>query len=52
MAGHAFNPRQRQVDLCEFQTSLVYKESSRSAKITDFVSKNKNIKDKISKNTG
>jgi hypothetical protein len=33
--AHVFNSntwRQRQVDLCEFETSLVYKASSRIAK--------------------
>jgi hypothetical protein len=34
-AVHAFNPntqRKKQVDLCEFQISLVYKLSSRTAR--------------------
>jgi hypothetical protein len=36
--------RQRQVDLCEFKTSLVYRASSRTARVTQRnpVSKNKN----------
>ena len=27
--AHAFNPRQRQVDLGEFETSVIYREISR-----------------------
>ena len=37
MVGHAFNPsigRQRQADLCEFEASLVYRASSRTARAT------------------
>ena len=37
MVGHAFNPsigRQRQEDLCEFEASLVYRASSRTARAT------------------
>jgi hypothetical protein len=30
--AQAFNPRQRQVDLCRFKTSLVYTASSRTAR--------------------
>ena len=35
VVAHTFNPstgRQRQVDLCEFKASLVYLESSRTAR--------------------
>jgi hypothetical protein len=34
---HTFNsitPRQRQVDLCEFEASVVYRASSRTARAT------------------
>jgi hypothetical protein len=38
MVVHTFNPskigRQRQVDLCEFEASLVYRASSRTARAT------------------
>ena len=43
----AFNPRQRQVDLCEFKASLVYRASARiDSKATQRypVSKNKETK--------
>ena len=37
MVAHAFNSstrRERQVDLCEFKASLVYRASSRTARAT------------------
>jgi hypothetical protein len=34
MVRYAFNPRQRQVDLCEFEASLVYLMSSRTVRAT------------------
>jgi hypothetical protein len=35
MVMHVFNPvLQRQADLCEFEASLVYIESSRIARVT------------------
>ena len=30
---HGFNPRSQEADLCEFEISLVYRESSRTARI-------------------
>ena len=32
--AHAFNSGQRQVDLCEFEASLVYSKSFRTARAT------------------
>jgi hypothetical protein len=49
LVAHAFNSatkRQRQVDLCEFEVSLVYKANCRTARATqrDFVSKEELLK--------
>ena len=46
MVAHAFG-RQRPVDLCEFEVSLVYRESSRTAKtVTQRNPASKNQKEK------
>ena len=49
VVAHAFNPvlrRQRQIDLCEFEASLIYKASSRTAMA---IQKNPVSKPKINK---
>jgi hypothetical protein len=53
VVAHAFNPstwgwgwRQRQEDLCEFEASLVYRASSRTARATQRISVSKTKQNK------
>jgi hypothetical protein len=52
MVAHTFNPalrRQSQANVCEFDASLIYKGSSRTARATEreLISKNKQTKNPI-----
>ena len=47
VVAHAFNPNTQQVDLCEFDTSLVYRLSFSIAKATD---RNPCLENKIKQN--
>jgi hypothetical protein len=52
VAAHTFNPcigRQRQADICEFEASLVYRASSRTAKATQRNPVSKKKKSKLSR---